>query len=197
MNATIRCLLAVAIVLAARSAAAQWPGTLGIFDDQAMTVTHGTMEGTSKEVYLGIRLDPPGDGFTGIECSIAGLEQFLYYAADWQNGPGVVVGSLAAPVDTIAGTGGINVAWPTCQMGERVVMRLLLVAAAPPQDAVLEVRRRYPPSSNQFTYPYATTCDQPCFGCHWKLRGGTYTLNPTIGVDASSWSAIKSLYRRP
>jgi hypothetical protein len=191
-------LVAGAVGMAPALAAAQGTGTLAICDDPGMTLTQGAMEGPSKEVYLGVRLDhPPTDGFAGLEFSIAGVEQFDAVIPTWLNDPAAVIGSLAAPVDTVNGTGGIQVAWPVCQSDDVVVARLLLVALSPPQDAALVIKRRYPPSNLYYDYPWGGTCDAPCFGCHWRFTGGTYTLNPSVAVRPMGWGAIKSLYRTP
>lgn len=176
-------------------ASAQWTATLGIYDDPGMSRDHGTMDGPFKEVFVGIRFDvPPGD-ITGLEFSVAGLEPFVYVMLDWmQPAPTVVLGTIATPADTLNGRGGLNAAWSTCQVGDRVVLKLVLFAVTPPQNHVLQVRRRYPPSNPQWSYPLAVTCDVPCYGCHYRLRGPVYWLNPTVGVEPRTWGGIKRLY---
>lgn len=190
-------LIAGAVGMAPALTAAQGTGTLAIYDDPAMTLDHGAMEGPTKVVYLGVHLDPPADGFSGLEFSIAGLEVFDAVIPTWLSDPAAVLGSLAAPVDTINGTGGIQVAWPACRPTDTIVAQLLLVAISPPQEAALVIQRRYPPSNPQLSYPWGPTCDAPCFGCHWRFTGGTYTLNPVVAVEPTGWGAIKNLYRSP
>jgi hypothetical protein len=70
----------LATPLAPAPARAQWTGTLGIYDDAAMSLDHGIMDGHVKEVFIGLRYDAPnaGDGMTGLEFSVAGLEPFVH-----------------------------------------------------------------------------------------------------------------------
>ncbi len=128
---------------------AAWPcraqeAVLGIYDDSAMTQTHGVMDGPSKELWLGVGAmnPPPFDGFTGAEFSIDGLQDFSLYTVEFLGEPNLVLGTLAAPADTSTGSGGINVAWPRCVPSETLIAHLTLYAATPPENQVLTVRRR-------------------------------------------------------
>lgn len=186
-------LLAIAAFVAP-SGAATGLAVFGIYDDEAMTQRIGSMEGSYKVVFAGVRaLEEPLE-FTGLEFSIAGLEAFDAVLVDWPSAPNVVVGTIAAPADTTTGTGGVNAAWPTCQVGDRLVLRLQLLAATPPQHQVLQVRRRYP-ATFPYTYAYGVICDDPCFGCHVRFVTPEYVLNPIVGVEAWGWGAVKGLYR--
>jgi len=186
----------IAVLLAAAPAGAQWTATLGIYDDAAMSADHGVMDGLVKEVFVGLRFGPtdPYPGMTGLEFSIAGLEPFFVLSVDWLQAPVVTFGTVAAPADTLAGTGGVTVAWPTCLEGDRVVAKLVLAAGTPPQNHALQVRRRYPPTNPLWHSAVAMTCDLPCFGCHYRLDGPPYVLNPLIGVEPHTWGAVKRLY---
>lgn len=185
-----------AALLTATTAAAQWPATLGIYDDAALSQDSGTMDGPLKEIYLGLSFDPADryPGMTGLEFSIAGLEPFVLVSVEWMPPPVVALGTLAAPADTLAGTGGIAIAWATCLEADRVIAKLVLAASVPPQNHTLQVRRRYPPSNPLLAYALAWTCDMPCFGCHYRLTGPAYVLNPLIAVEPRTWGAIKRLY---
>jgi hypothetical protein len=186
-------LLAVA-ALAGPCGAATELAVFGIYDDEAMTQSIGSMEGSYKVVYAGVRaLEEPLE-FTGLEFSIAGLEAFDAVLVDWPSAPSVVVGTIAAPADTTTGTGGVDAAWPTCQVGDRLILRLQLLAATPPQHQALQVRRHYPPNP-YMPYVWGATCDDPCFGCHVRFVTPEYVLNPVVGIEAGGWGAVKGLYR--
>jgi len=176
---------------------AQEAALLGIYDDPAMTQTHGIMDGTSKVLWLGVRfLGPvPGDGFTGAEFSIAGLQPFSLYTVEFLGDPSVVLGTVAAPADTLNGMGGLSVAWPRCLPDETLLARLTLHAPVPPQNQTLTVRRRYPPSSPLWPVPRLWSCDAPCFGCSIHVVPGTYVLNPLVGSESATWSAVRHLFR--
>lgn len=185
-------------ILAASGAAwaqSQWSGHLGIFDDAAMTQPFGQMTGPTKSIYVGMSSDGNlGGNSTGFEFSISGLDAFAGYTLHWALPPAVVLGDVAAPLDTLTGTGGLNVAWATCFTGGRAFLEIQLFQPAPPLNHVLRVHKRFPPSNPQYPYPRAATCDAPCY-CVFVLRGDSYVLNPTVGVESTRWSVIKRLYR--
>jgi len=167
--------------------------TIGIYDDPAGTRSFGTMDSNPKFVYLVVRLDgSAGEGYTGLECSIAGLEAFAGHLLFWHTPPQVVIGSFR--VDPATGLGGLNVAWGTCQNDDHEVVQLALFAPTPPENLILRVEMRHPPTNPSFTYPLGVECDAPCFGCHWRFESIPYVLNPTVGVALTTWGAIKSLY---
>lgn len=195
----MRCLrlAAVAILLAsAARAQSQFDGSLGIYDDPAMTQNSGIMDGPMKSVWVGMPVDGPlGGRSTGYEFSILGLDAFTTVLTQYPIAPNIALGDVAAPPDTTMGTGGLNVAWPTCLPPGQAFLELQLFDLDPPQNHVLRVLKRFPPSNPQFPYPRAFTCDAPCF-CVFVLRGETYILNPTVQTEATQWTAIKSLYRQ-
>jgi len=108
--------------------------------------------------------------------------------------PVIALGNVAAPPDTTMGAGGLNLAWPTCLPPGQAFLELQLIDLDPPQDHLLRVLKRFPPSNPNVPYPRASTCDAPCF-CTYALRGETYVLNPAIRSESVGWTAIKNLYR--
>jgi hypothetical protein len=176
---------------------AQDSAVLGIYEDAALSQTHGIMDGPSKELWIGVHfVNPvPGGGFTGAEFSIAGLEAFALYTVEFLDSPAVVLGTLAAPADTLNGSGGVDVAWPLCRPDGTVLARLTLYAPSPPQNQALVVRRMYPPSNPLMSFPFLMPCDIPCYGCHVDVVPGTYTLNPLVGTESATWSSVRQLYR--
>jgi hypothetical protein len=186
--------LFLASAMSAR-AQSQFAGRLGIYDDAAMTQASGTMTGPIKSVWVGMPADGSLGGYSpGFEFSISGFDAFTVVIPRYPIAPSVVLGEVAAPPDTTLGTGGVNVAWAQCLPPGQAFLELQLVALDPPQDHVLRVHKRFPPSNPQYPYPLSSTCDAPCF-CIYVLRGDSYTLNPTVRAETRSWSAIKDLYR--
>jgi hypothetical protein len=185
-------LLGVALCATAARAQVRYAGTIGIFDDLNMTRTSGVMDGMSKELFIGVVTDPPLETeYTGFQFSISGLQPFVH-VVEVIGTPTVVLGDIAAPLDTLTGTGGIAIAWPTC-MTESVFLKLRLFAASPPENHVLRVHKLFPPSNPYFPFPQGSTCDVPCL-CPRAYRGGSYVLNPNVAVEPGTWSAIKRLY---
>ena len=195
----MRCLrlAAVAILLAsAAHAQSQFVGSVGIYDDPVMTENSGIMDGPMKSVWVGMPVEGQLHGeSTGYEFSILGLDAFTAVLTQYPIAPSIVVGDVAAPPDTTMGTGGLSVAWAACLPPGQAFLELRLFDLDPPQNHVLRVLKRFPPSNPDFPYPRAATCDAPCF-CTFVLRGETYILNPTVAAEPTKWTAIKSLYRQ-
>lgn len=188
--------VAVLLVSAATgNAQTQFSDRLGIYDDPAMMQTFGIMDGPIKSVWVGMPVDGSLSGHsTGYEFSISGLEAFTSVLTQYPIAPSVALGNVAAPPDTTMGTGGLSVAWATCLPPGQAFLELQLMDLDPPQNHVLRVLKRFPPSNPQFPYPRGWTCDAPCF-CVNVLRGESYILNPIVHAENTNWSAIKSLYR--
>jgi len=185
-------LIALAIVSDAR---AQVWDRLGIFDDPAMMQPFGIMDGPMKSVWVGMPVGGPLGGLSvGYEFSVSGLDAFTGVLTRYPIAPNGAIGDVAAPPDTTTGSGGLNVAWVTCLSPGQAFLELVLIDPDPPQNHVLRVHKRFPPSSPKFPYPRAAPCDAPCF-CVFTLRGEAYVLNPTIRTENLNWTAIKNLYR--
>jgi hypothetical protein len=187
------------VLLSAQPCSAQLiseSAVLGIYDDQAMTQNHGVMDSPSKVVWLGFRIADPAlfDGFTSLEFSIGGLQAFPAYIVEFFNNPTVILGTLAAPADTLTGSGGVDVAWGSCMPTTFLVGRVTLIGA-PPTNHTLTILRRFPPANPNWTYPLAMMCDSPCDFCHYHLVPGAYILNPLVGIERASWTTVRELYR--
>jgi hypothetical protein len=169
----------------------------------------------SKTFYLGITYDPAGtfDGLTGVEFSVDGLPTtFLAPTITIRDG-GIKFGdNIQTPADTTdaEAAGGWNVVWSECQPGNRVLVEITLISFDPiPDDTVIRVLRKFPPSNPTTPHALFTMCNFPAFS-KVRSRGGCYVLNPTVGpgqtvedctlndgtaVSESTWSAVKELYR--
>ena len=89
---------------------------LGLFDDIELTQPFVEGSGASKDIYLGIKLADGFVGFTGVEFSIQGLEDFIVSHEVLQD-PIIALGTPLAPLDSLFGTGGMNIAWADCVIG--------------------------------------------------------------------------------
>jgi hypothetical protein len=129
---------------------------------------------------------------------VAGLEPF-YWTVEYLADPNLVFGTIAAPSDTTNGTGGVNLAWPFCVTNEHLaVAKLTLFAGEPPQDHVIQVRKRFPPNNPTCPFALFVLCDGPWVGnCVVKAAPGFYILNPTVALESRSWGAVKQLFRAP
>jgi len=188
-----------------------WDCVIGLFDTAALESNVGTWDtnaSPSKTFYLGIRYDPVGsfDGLTGIEFSIQGLPQTLLAPSITIRDGGIKFGdNIQTPADTTApdAAGGWNVVWSECQPGNRVMVEITLISFDPiPNDTVIRVLRKFPPSNETVPHSLFTMCNFPLFS-KVRARGGCYVLNPSGGpvdcgetaVSPSTWSVLKQLYR--
>jgi hypothetical protein len=181
--------------------------TLGLYDDLQMTRTTGTIEPfIEKSLYLGIT---PADSFDlrYLEFSIAGLAQDPRFIISFPYEPlpiTIIQGSLAAPADTsvsTTGTGGVTIWWLGCPRSG-ALMWLGFICLEPVVHRVLEIKRRYPPSSPLWNTPVYFLCDPPAY-TPTRISGGCFILNPTAcdacpcptAVTTTSWSIVKALFR--
>ena len=189
----------------------------GYFDDQGLSKNFGFWDSATdplKTVWVGIDYDSNSqlNGLAGIEFSVDGAAGFCHWGDPCFNGivdPAVTIGNtIAAPEDTANGQGGVTMAWDNCLPGNRALVRIDLFSHDPiPDDLVLRVTRKFPPSDSQFPHPLFITCDTPWLQ---TVTGGCYVINPTVGpgetvgdctliettsVESRTWSTIKLLYR--
>ncbi len=190
---------------------------LGVFDAEDLAHNYGTFSGFTKTLYLGIKFDPATtfDACSGIEFSIQGLPPLLLPPSFNIRNGGFAVGtqSPVSPADTTAmdAAGGWNVVWTECQPGNGVTVEIIMVSFDPiPNDTVIRVLRKWPPSNPTSPSVLFTQCNGPIFTLT-TMQGGCYVLNPTvnpgesvgnppcllqgIAVEATTWSEIKSLFR--
>ena len=196
-----------------------WDCTIGIFDTEELILNYGDWDPTtnpSKTFYVGITYDPAGsfDGLTGVEFSILGLPAtFLPPTIAIRDG-GISFGeSIETPADTTdpAAEGGWNIVWSECQPGNRTFVEITMISFDPvPDNTVIRVLRKFPPSNPTTPNSLFTMCDFPLFS-KVVSTGGCYVLNPVgVGpgetvddctlaspdaVSQTTWSAVKELYR--
>jgi len=177
-------------LLSAVPAVAQSQAVLEVFDDPGFTQRTGTMDGPAKVLY--VRLLPAYGEYVGVEFSLTGLQDFAAVIPSFPVAPTLLLGSVVAPEDSL-GEGGLNVAWLSCQTNEPF-MTLTLVSADPPENRVIQVARRYPPSNPNEACPRQVLCDN-CFFSSPRIVGESYVLNPTVSSEDQSWAAVKHLFR--
>jgi len=177
-------------VLSAAQAVGQSQAVLEVFDDPGFTQRTGTMDGPVKVLY--VRILPAYGEYVGAEFSLTGLQDFAAVTPSFPIAPSIVLGSVVAPEDP-SGDGGLNVAWSLCQTNE-LLMALTLVSASPPENRVIQVARRFPPSNPNEAYPKQALCFN-CFCSSPRIVGESYVLNPTVSSEQQSWAAVKHLFR--
>ncbi len=196
------------------------PGcVMGVFDDSGLSRNFGFWDSSTdplKTVWVGILYDPSADinGLTSIEFSVDGTAGFCSFGYPCFRGiidPVITIGTTtAAPDDKENGQGGVTMAWNQCLEGNRALVRIdLLRLDAIPNDLVLRVTHKFPPSNPVYASPMFTRCDGPIF-TPTTVTGGCYVINPTVGpgetvgdctlmetssVESTAWSMIKLLYR--
>ena len=189
---------------------------LGIFDASDLALNYGTFTGFQKKLYVGIKYDKNStyDGATGIELSIKGLPVTAVDPSFTILNNGIKVGDLiTTPADTTdpLAEGGWNVVWSECQPGTQVFIEITLVTFDPiPNDTVIRVLRKFPPTNPTTPTVLFTMCDTPFF-TKVTMTGGCYVMNPTVNpgesvgdppcklestpVTATTWSGVKQLFR--
>ncbi len=123
---------------------------LGIWDDPALTRNIGEIvAGQPKDIYVGIKFAEGYHDIDGIELSVAGLQSFL--VMEWEPiipPPVIMIENIQAPADTSTSstsTGGINVFWHDCLVGDQALLRVRILASGDVTNGVLQVKRHYPP----------------------------------------------------
>jgi hypothetical protein len=196
-------LLVLAVPMQLWAADSCFQCVLGIWDDIALTSNLGQIEpGQPKDVYVGIKFAEGFDGLSGIEFSVAtpigvhiGTVEPIISEGAW------IICNPEAPSDTSSSstqTGGCDFAWSRCLVGNQALLRVTLIASSNVTNAILRVKRHYPPASPEVKTPFFFQCDDPQFTVA-RLTGGYYILNwngdPSVRVDGSSWSMVKELYQ--
>src|SRR5262249_56630691 len=93
--------------------------------------------------------------------------------------PNVELGTPLAPPDTTGtATGGMIVAWPTCQAASSAFMKLTVLSFAPVTNKILKVTRRFP-TSNPDCFPTRAVLVRcaPLFTTVTVNTNLTYVLN--------------------
>ena len=126
----------------------------------------------------------------GAEFRVVGLPADWLHVSTPSEFAGLAVGD---PLDL-----GCNIGFQTPQFGNCIPFyRVSILATSEVQDVELSVVRHAIPSNPNFAEcPNVTYSCPPC--SKFCALGGSLSINSsddcTVGVDANSWSAVKSLY---
>jgi hypothetical protein len=185
---------------------------VGIWDDPALTSSFGSIAVLEpKEVYVGVKLSGDIDSFTGVEFSIAGLNQngLTLLGTTPLGARPLIFGTIPAPLDTTAtstGVGGVSAVWGAgCRASGEAIFKLVLMAGEQLSNRILQVKRSYPPSNPTWRATMLLRCDPPLYTAV-SVTGGCYVLNPdgpsgcvdpanVTAVVPTNWTAMKALYR--
>ncbi len=218
-------LLAIAALLVPMSVSAQITDCpnciLGIYDDQGLSKNFGSWDvetmGPLKSIFVGIKYDPALieqlSGLTSIELSVDGIPAGPLGPPAFKGipDPTVTIGTdIRTPDDEVTGTGGVNMAWNSCLPGDRVLIQIDMLSLSPvANDIVLQVRRKFPPSSPSVQQQLLTQCNAPIFTAT-TLGAGCYVINPTVppggtvggctldetdSVSLETWGGVKALFK--
>jgi hypothetical protein len=175
---------------------------IGLWDDAAMTQPFGNITRyVPKALYVGVKLQDAMATFSAIELSITGLtpaDGASISSDQCLTNPSysAMFGTWLAPADTTQ-VGGIIVSWSSCMPANTALFRLTMQWFGPtPVNRVLRVTHRYPPSNPCFglSNPIATACNPPWYD-PYRVRGGSYVLNPVVAIDGKTWGVVKELFR--
>jgi hypothetical protein len=185
--------------------------TLALYAEPTLSTNCGVIPGLAPtDIYLGLKLSGGETGITGVEFSVTGTEGFLSatFTPITDLAP-TVLGDFKAPTDTSATstqTGGMNLAWGSCQLGTRLALaKISLFSLTALPDKVLKVMHKFPPSNPNYglSGPVLTRCDAPEF-TGVKMSGGYFICNASAtpplpclvdAIQPQTWSAMKGLYR--
>jgi len=222
-----------AIVLTALvvAAAPTWAanGNIGMFFDTGAALCQAAVPcGSPVTMYVYGLLQ--GASITGI----TGAEYKIQIGTNNNPDPGWFFGESFDPAATVVGSGamtpvdnglrGVNVAWPTCQMGDGtkvLIETVMILNMCDPAELALKVVKHDAATNQFFQCPLFALCDEPvftkvCLGSNLALcrnpeppnpnnatcsTSGQAYLNPgptrncTVGVETTSWSSVKGLYQ--
>jgi len=197
-------LFAASVLAAAPAAFVLGDGSIGVYLDAAGTQCQGPIAGvTIGSVWMNLAGATTG-GITGAEFRIDNSDASSIDVT-FQPDPSVTIAIGNAFL------GGINVSFYPCQTGTAGRVKLGSLVIAPMSstpDVMLTVRPKFEPSNVNYPCAAITQCDGPvftevCVGAPfsdlWRA-----VMNPTgaiagdcqpVGVSATSWSAVKNLYK--
>lgn len=153
---------------------------LGVYDDQAMTRTRGSIQIFQvKSVYLGVQLSP------GVQIDE------LRFTASYPPGFTVIdVSPLVSGATYDVGANSAHVTWSQCVTGTRALFRVRVLTTTTVRDGLVQLRQ----SEGSACGNGATSS--------WILPAGCYVLNassstPPCATDVApvTWSIVKELFR--
>ena len=222
------CALASLVGSASPSFAAN--GNIGLFFDTGAALCQAAVPcNTPVTMYVYALLQgASGIGFTGAEYKIQ-------VGPNGNADPGWFFTETFDPAATVLGVGslnpadnlqrGVNVAWPSCQVGDGTKVLIETVSifnSCNAAELALKVVKHDFASNQFFQCPLFTLCDDPvftkvCLGSNQVLcrnpeppfpnnatcsSSGEAYLNPgptrncTVAVTEATWSTVKSIYNR-
>jgi len=202
----IRWILATALALTAlpATASAQY---IGIFMDPSSANCAATV-GAQPWIDLYVAFINEGSSeMIGAQFSIVGApDTWNAQNVLWVPDTGVTI-SIGHPLFANAvyeNSGGTALAMPPCRSGagwERIPLgRLVILGAPTPENVHLQVAGA-PLTPREQDCPVGFLCDEPTFS-QYCVRGGEAFLNGDnatqscqVGVEESTWTAIRVLYR--
>ena len=221
------CALATLVSSASPSFAAN--GNIGMFFDTAGAICQAAVPcGSPVTMYVYALLQgASGLGLTGAEYKIAtgssAADTGWFFTETFDPSATVLGGGALNPADGLQR--GVNVAWPTCQVGDgtKVLIETVQIFNSCSSEELALKAVKHDFASNQFFQcPLFTLCDAPvftkvCLGSNQALcrnpeppnptnatcsTSGEAYLNPistrncTVGVQGTTWSSVKNLYGR-
>jgi len=221
----------VGLLLLALASGTGWAvnGNIGLYFDQAAALCQGSVPcGPPVRLYVYALLQ--GATLTGI----TGAEYKVRIGVDNNPDPGWLFQETFDPAATSIGAGafnpvdpaarGINLAWPSCQLGDGTKVLLetvdILNTSCSTGELPLRVVKHDAPSNQFFQCPVLVMCDAPvftkvCVGSNQTVcrnpeppfannatcsTSGEAFVNPvpgrncTVAVEPRTWSSLKSLY---
>jgi hypothetical protein len=180
-----------AMLLTLASTAAASPSSIGVFFDAGATDCDATIPYASIfEVYV-VALpgtDAASGGITGAEFRLDGIDPGWFPQVTPSPLASMAVGNLFASA---------NIAFESCQgPGPVLLYTVWCIMGTQPAPRVLRIERANIPAG-PILAPMLVLCDAPVFTKIW-VSGGQAFLNGgtcTVGVEANTWSAVKSMFR--
>ncbi len=222
------CALASLVGLTSPSFAAN--GNIGMFFDTGAAICQSAAPcGTPVTMYVYALLQ----GASGI--GLTGAEYKIQIGTNNSPDPGWFFSESFDPSATVVGAGalnppdnglrGVNVAWPSCQVGDGtkvLIETVSILNSCSTAELALKVVKHDSASNQFFQCPLFTLCDSPvftkvCLGSNQTLcrnpeppnpnnatcsTSGEAYLNPgptrncTVAVNDATWSTVKSMYSR-
>jgi hypothetical protein len=143
-------------------------GSIELFFDAHLTVRSTSISpGQSGTLYVAADLTGL-NGITGAEFSISGWPSTMTATPSYPNAMSIV----GNPIN-----GGVNIGYPSCQDGMKVVLcKIDYFASGSVPPTTLSVAQHSSPSNSLFPWPQVLKCDEPVFTRN-RVTPGAATIN--------------------
>lgn len=132
--------------------------------------------------------DVAAAGIAGAEFRLEGLDPSWTSTATPSPAANLVFGDPLA--------GGCQIAFPTCQSPDVVILYTLdIIAPTVIQDMTLTVRAHQNPSNPNFACPVVPLCNAPVFTKICVADADAWVRPCPVSVRAVSWSTVRALYQ--